>query len=275
MFNAKSDLLYWIQERESIRIKKEADLQKPWTSSDILKRYKFCNVCREDDRVTKWIFENWLIPNQKSPYIVFAMCMARHFNWPDTLEAVGFPHTWNPEKVRELLKHRRDKEKKKIYTGAYTISTGGLKIEKIDYSIDHVLTPLWNQHRLPESGETLESYWKYLQGRTGFASFMVGQVIADLKFVEPLKSSSDWLNWAPLGPGSIRGLNRFYGRKLKCTIKQEQGLKELNEIRLLIKLELLLDLPLHNVQNCMCEFDKYVRLKYDSGHVRSRYKGEA
>jgi hypothetical protein len=275
MFNAETDLLCWISEREAVREKKEAGLEKPWTENEIIQRYKFCNVRREDDTVTRWLFTNWLLPNRDSPHIVFAMCMARHFNWPDTLTAIGFPHNWMPENTRTVLKNRRDEYKLKIYTGAYTISTGGQRVEKIDYSIDSVLTPLRDSHRLPETGESLESYWKYLQEKTGFASFMAGQVIADLKFIEPLKSAPDWHTWAPLGPGSIRGLNRYHGRKLSSSIKQAQGLKELLEIRTLIKEKLCMNLPLHNVQNCMCEFDKYVRLKYDNGHVRSRYNGLA
>lgn len=273
MFNAESDLLAWIKERESVREKKEAGANKPWTENEIIRDYKFCNVRREDDSVTRWIFENWLMPNTDSPNIVFAMCMARHFNWPDTLLAIGFPHVWEPERIRQLLKCRRDEKKLKIYTGAYTISTGGLRIEKIDYSIDHVLTPLWQSHRLPKIDESLVSYWTYLQQKNGFGSFMAGQVIADLKFIPPLKSAPDWATWAPLGPGSIRGLNRYHGRKLTAAIKQSQGVIELRQIQELIKQRILMNLSLHNVQNCMCEFDKYMRLKYDNGHVRSKYNG--
>jgi len=36
---------YWIEERESIRIKKEdADADPPWTEDEILKMFKFCQV---------------------------------------------------------------------------------------------------------------------------------------------------------------------------------------------------------------------------------------
>lgn len=273
MFNAESDLLEWIQERDSVRQKKDSNCPKPWTENEIIRDYKFCNIRREDDSVTRWIFKNWLMPNKNSPHIVFAMCLARHFNWPETLEAIGFPHSWDPETVRILLKRRRDVLKQKIYTGAYTISTGGLRLEKIDYSVDYVLTPLWNSNRLPRLGESLEEFWTYLKEKTGFASFMAGQVIADLKFIHPLGSAPDWHVWAPLGPGSMRGLNRFHGRKLAASIKQSQAVQELIEIRNVIRNKINLDLPLHNVQNCMCEFDKYIRLKYEGGRVRSKYDG--
>lgn len=272
-FNAQDVLLHWICERECVRINKEGDKPKPWTTDKILQNYKFCNVKREDDRVTKWVHENWLYPYAKSADVAFAMCVARHFNWPETLSAVGFPNIWDPEFVRTVLKNRRDKLGKKIYTGAYTVSTCGRAMDKIDYSIDIVLSPLWLALRAPERGETLQSYWSQLCKYEGFASFMAGQVVADLKFIAPLESASDWYSWAPLGPGSIRGLNRYFDRPLNYNVGQERGLEEMREIQSMIFEHTGLKLALHNVQNCMCEFDKYCRLAYENGKVRSKYNG--
>lgn len=272
--NVQSELLHWVKERESIRIKKEAGEPKPWTTDPVLRDYKFCNVSRADDRVTRWIFDNWLYPNSDSPNIAFAMCVARIFNWPETLEAIGFPHTWEPEKVRSTLKQRREAGHK-IFTGAYTVSTCGLSMDKIDYCVDVVFTPLSKTIVNPDGLERLEEVWKDLNQYQGFSSFMSGQVVADLKYIEPLKSASDWNTFAPLGPGSIRGLNRYFGRALAYNVKQQQGTKELLEIQSIIKSELAMEVALHDVQNCMCEFDKYMRLKYDNGKVRSKYNGRS
>ena len=46
-------LVYFITEREAIRLKKEAGEPKPWTSDPILQQYRFCNVRRMDDKVSK------------------------------------------------------------------------------------------------------------------------------------------------------------------------------------------------------------------------------
>lgn len=273
MNEIQKTLLYWISERENIRQRRMERAEKPWTSDPILRDYKFCNVFREHDRVTEWVHSNWLSPYSKHPNIAFAMCLARHFNWPDTLHAIGFPETWEPEKVRALLKQRRDKEGLKIYTGAYTISTCGRSMDKVDYSIDLVLTPLYKKLRLPVVGEKLEDYWNVLRENEGFASFMAGQVIADLKFIRPLFDATDWMDWAPLGPGSIRGLNRYFGRELGYTVRQAQGLQELRQVQQTIKENLGMILAVHNVQNCMCEYDKYIRLRDEGGKVRSKYPG--
>ena len=148
-------------------------------------------------------------------------------------------------------------------------------MDKIDYVIDKVFEPLYQKLKNPEPGQTLESYWNYLCGFQGFSSFMAGQVIADLKYIEPLKSASDWNTFAPLGPGSTRGLNRLHGRALGYNLKQAQGTQELLKIQTIVDLELRMDVALHDIQNCMCEFDKYIRLKYDGGKVRSKYDGRA
>lgn len=279
---------YWVEERESIRRKKEAGLPKPWTDNQILQRYKFCNVQREHDRVTVWIKDNWRDPCRGHPNMWFAMIVARLFNWPETLDAIGFPlsdfdklkETW-----REVLKRRRDAGHK-VFTGAYLVSTNGVSMDKIDYILDRVLTPIWERGVSPKDlwntaggledteSLTLRDYWTHLTTFDGLGSFMAGQVIADLKYIDPvLENASDWMTFAPLGPGSIRGLNRFAGRDPNKPLKQEQGLLEIQEAQKLIEECLGIKLPAHDVQNCFCEYYKYAKIHYGEGRTRSMYPG--
>ena len=54
--NGVDTYLYWIEERESIRRKKEElRLEPPWTEDKILQEFKFCQVFREDDRTSRWV----------------------------------------------------------------------------------------------------------------------------------------------------------------------------------------------------------------------------
>ena len=82
-------LVAWVKERESIRKKKEAGESPPYTNDPILRVYRFCNAFREDDAVTRWIFEHWLKPNKNDPDVWFAMTVARHLNLPGTLSELG------------------------------------------------------------------------------------------------------------------------------------------------------------------------------------------
>ena len=271
---------YWVKERQAIHDKKEAGLPKPWTDDPILQNYKFCNVKREDDRVTVWIKNHWRDPCRGHQNMWFAMIVARLFNWPPTLDLIGFPLSdfdilrpiW-----RSQLKACRE-QGNKVFTGAYLVSTNGVSMDKIDYILDRVLTPIWERGRGPISEiaqrDNLESYWKYLTQFDGLGSFMAGQVVADLKYVDPvLEKAEDWMTFAPLGPGSIRGLNRFFGRLKEKPLKQEQGLRELLEIQKRLEVEHEIFLPVHDIQNCCCETDKYIRLLRGEGSVRAGYKG--
>jgi len=97
-------LAYWIKERESIRKRKETGMPRPWTTDRILRDFKFCNVRREDDRVTQWFAANWR--NEKywdEPNFISAIILGRTINWPMTLAKVGFPVVWNPAEIKKAM----------------------------------------------------------------------------------------------------------------------------------------------------------------------------
>ena len=87
--------IYYLNERWSIHQKRLKDLPPPWTNDQALRKYRFCQIRREDDRVTRWIHENWLRPHADDPDLWHAMCVARiGFNLPATLEIVKWPEPW-------------------------------------------------------------------------------------------------------------------------------------------------------------------------------------
>jgi hypothetical protein len=158
-------------------------------------------------------------------------------------------------------------------------------MDKIDYILDRVLAPIWEKGMSPARywnskfpndhyELTLQEYWDYLTQFDGLGSFMAGQVVADLKYSDPvLEDAQDWWTWAPLGPGSKRGLNRLHDRPLEGSLSQKKALVELQELRGIVRDRLDMDLPVHDIQNCCCEFDKYVRTKNGEGRPRSTYPG--
>src|SRR5438105_15316412 len=91
-------LLYWITEREAVRRRREAGEPAPWTDDPILREWSFCNVRREDDRVTRWIASHWRAPHEDDRDLWFAMVVARFVNWPPTLAEIGFPVPWEPDR---------------------------------------------------------------------------------------------------------------------------------------------------------------------------------
>jgi len=270
------DLAKFINERERVRENKEAKKPWPWTKDPILSKYRFCNVHREDDKVTRWITHNWREPFEESQELWFAIVFARLFNLPRTLSEVGINDVmlWRPEKLRKRLRELR--EDGPIFNGAYIVSTNGKAMDKVDYLIQCVLGPLWAARKglRPTKGITLSYYHEKLMQFDGLGSFMAAQVVADLKYVEPLRSASDWYTWAASGPGSRRGLNRVFDRPVDARWYEPEWLEQLTKLRA----ALLKNLPpwgeeLHaqDLQNCLCEFDKYERVRLGEGRPKQLY----
>jgi hypothetical protein len=109
------------------------------------------------------------------------------------------------------------------------------------------------------------------------SEFTAGQVTADLTYLpdHALSRAPDLYTYAPRGPGSQRGLNFLYGLPGNQLWQQAPFLDALMIIRERIMSELgYEDLTLHDVQNCMCEFSKYMRVLRGQGKPRAKYKPE-
>ena len=124
---------------------------------------------------------------------------------------------------------------------------------------------------------SIEKFVNELASSFGIKTFIAGQVAADLTYIHgQLDNAYDLYSWAPMGPGSRRGLNRLYNRPLKKAIKEGDFNRELVAVRgeLIRSNKMFEDLTLHDVQNVMCEFDKYVRVMNNEGKPRQLYRPE-
>lgn len=272
-----ADLTSFIIARHAIHERRAEGLPKPWTEDPILQQYRFCNVYRELDTVTKWIADNWRTPNKDHEDLWFAVAVARWVNWPDTLEAIGFPLPWNPEQFLDAI-YSRKTAGEKVWTGAYMIGTQGNAKDKPLFIAENVLQPLWDRREelRPKPGMSLEQFARPIINTKNQGTFMVGQIVADIKYAGVLKDAPDWMTWTVSGPGSRRGLNRVMGFDLG------KGWNDRNfRAAMLILRERVNDTlpswmePLHaqDLQNCLCEFDKYERVRLGQGRPRSLYPG--
>jgi hypothetical protein len=225
-------------------------------------------VYRELDRVTIWIRENWREPYADHPNLPFAMAMARQINWPDTLQEIGFPEHWNPERIKAIMQGRMNR-KEKVYTGAYML-TGTLGGTKVEQTIDKILTPLYEMPpRIISS--SLEETWKRYLPYPGFSGFMAYEVVTDLRHTKHLENAEDIMTWANPGPGAKRGLNRIHGRELEKSIPRKQLISEMKELLDVCNMAPL-PLEMRDIEHCLCEFDKYERVRLGQGKPRAKYK---
>lgn len=267
------------------------------TDDPILAQYRFCNVFRELDRVTIWIREHIREPFADHEHLWFMLAIARFVNWPATLdELINCRTAWPSERpfylssmtaVMEGIRARGDK----VETGAYMIRAESdpkkewYSWSKQRYVAEVVLGRAWRQRafleawfKLGDGRPSLQSTWEHLtskeRGFVGWGPFMVGQIVADLRHTRYLCDAPDVGRWAPLGPGSTRGLNRLAGRPLKAAVSQAQGLDEMLQLQELVNSATGPHVPLielHDIQNCLCETDKYLRAKLGEGRPRTQY----
>lgn len=268
------DLLHWISERERVRYAKEVvGLPPPWSLDPIIQTTRFCNVHREDDKVTRWIKTNWRDPFSSSPQLAFSMCLARVVNWPDTLTHLGFPHTWDPASFVAKMDSLSSGGSRKIWGGAYMVTGGYSKGgETKQVIMSRVLDAAYKNVRNIGPGDCLQDAFLDIAETPGLGTFLAAQVVADLKYTPLLEGAHDFWTFCAPGPGSTMGLNFLHGRPPTKGISEKQFSEEVNDLRLWLRGHGI-ELTAHDTQNCLCEFSKYVRIKYLNGRAKTGYPG--
>jgi hypothetical protein len=274
---ARDRLLYWVREREAVRLKKESGAPAPWTDDEILRRYRFCNVRRMDDKVSRWLLMNWYEPYRDHPNMLAAVALARFVNLPNSLSFVR-PFVLGPrddgtpdwKAVKSTL--RQLKKKGPIFNNAYMVR-GNDGIDKVECVVDHYVRPLTKLEN-PIDPTSMERTHANLLPSYGMGSFMAGQIVADLRWAVS-GTWEDRMNWAPRGPGSMRGLNRLFGRGPDDAAARTWDAEFATVIEI-CKRELpalITDrLEAHDYQNCLCEYDKFCRVLDGEGKPKQLYR---
>lgn len=118
---------------------------------------------------------------------------------------------------------------------------------------------------------------------------MAYEVVTDLRHTRYLNEAPDIYSWANAGPGAIRGLNRLHGRDLGAKPKPEATNREMFDLmndlndwaepgftqtfgpRLDGGEDTFPRFEMRDIEHCLCEFDKYERVKLGEGKMRSKY----
>lgn len=177
--------------------------------------------------------------------------------------------------MKSVLEERK-KRNEKIFTGAYVISASNDKtVSKAEYITYQVIGGLWMR-----SGEfdlhfshrpTLyETHWLLKQTK-GWGNFMAYQAVIDMRYTNLLNTAPDIEKWAAAGPGTIRGLNRVYGRELNFPLSQTQALDEILAVFPLVEPNTGVKIDFNDTTGLFCEVDKYLRVKNGEGAPRARY----
>jgi hypothetical protein len=285
-------LLYWVKERESIRKRREAGRPAPWTKDPILATYRFCNIKRQDDRVSRWLRTNVLTPGNLEEWGLerFLMFSAwcRWCNWPPTVDAVLSARVFHPINWKQVGQITdRIAQTEKAWTGAYMIRAPKKKGAKkgkyvaevvVGKNLKAVLPELVRYFtEVPPTDRSYKAVHAILRRADGYGSFMAGQIAGDWTYTPLLNQAFDLKTWAPMGPGSVRGFNRIMQNPGKLSKRPPEALwlEKLVNWRAAIVKKLgpeYEDLTAMDTQNICCEVDKHLRVKNGEGRPRARYQ---
>ena len=266
--------LHFIAEREDARVAKEHGIY-PHTCDPIIQSFKFCNINREHDRVTRWVKEhvrdNPKINGSKS-CLVMSLAIARVFNHPPTLQQILPMRSWAVmrTKVAEL------KKEGKVFRGAYKMpahGSGGMNVSSADYFING-LQQIGAMDF--EKCVTLESVALKIQDARGFGPFLANQVTTDLRYTKHFKDAPDWETFVLCGPGTKKGLCRFFQKPVRKGGTQNQAAIQLREARAILAPHLKSPFNEYfkdpnNVTNSFCEFSKYARTQDGGSPPKTKY----
>ncbi len=284
--------LYFIKEREKVRVLKEGGYPKPWTDDEILQQYRFCNVRRMDDKVSRWLKEWWYQPHYNHPNMLVACVIARHFNVIHVFDAITsyvfgtsrMDTKYRPAEALAAIQKIKARGQT-VFNGAYMIHADK-SADKSEMVINRVVQPFYDKPpaldytSMERCVEKLTTFWN-------IGSFMAGQIVADLRWAthggydnNPVRREDAWADrktWAPIGPGSKRGMNRLLERDLAASLSQEEFTTHLSALMVECKAKLPKEihsrLEAMDYQNCLCETDKLNRVLNGEGKPKQRYPG--
>jgi len=308
---------YWVSERYKIMEYKDSGMPKPWSQDPVFQTTYFCNVHRENDKVTRWIRRELSPAEVGRLNYEFVMILARFLNWPDTLAYIKNPlirlrpspdneHSWGQwlEALQEWLETRAINGYK-VWGNAYVITSHGMKMSKVTYLCQHLLPDVLRAlpairaaarvlygdanecieaSRLRPPGVvagTCAAVYNALQTVQGIGSFLAAQVVADLKNTREheLFTAPDRDTFVAHGPGSIRGLAWYhYGNSFQMSERTFGPHFQLLRQEFDERYDWGTDTPFprpdnQDLQNCLCEFDKYCRVKTGMGRSKRGYPG--
>lgn len=287
-----SDAFYaYLEEREKIRLRREAKLPAPWTDDPILREFKFTNVKRIHDRTTKEFAKIYARHSFSEEHIALYNCaMNRYFGTVLWARAIGWQESHSHVEILGCAEQEIEKGSQ-IFTGAYVITNGGRPEPKY-VVVESYLHHFWQ--RAPrivaalEASRLWEKAYEEMRILPGFGGtgFMSKEVLQDyliwlgyrnesLKRPPVEEYVTDFYTFTPVGPGARRGLNRTLHRPVEASLRPSELRAGIGALRASLsprfKAYFGADLTAHDIQFGLCEFDKYERVRKGEGRPRSRF----
>lgn len=290
------NLFWWfVNERQNIWSKRFVHkLPPPWTEDHTLQTQRFTNVYRELDPGTQYVIKEILDIRAPRPDKIFNTMFYRLVGRSETHATIGFQQlaTFDPDYLQYSLKRIRDTNSTPIFTAAYMVSAYTLmgskdKVENVVRLFALLHKDFHIFYSRINSCSSAAQVYEILRSAHGFGNFLAYQVLVDLLYPLPVYNNVPLLpyshdDWASAGPGAQRGISMLLKEDVKVDhldmmrwLRTNQN-AEFN--RLSIKFPYLRDyegknieISLANIQNCLCEFHKYIKITEGTGRGRRKF----
>lgn len=288
---------FWrfITERQSIYVRRvQQRLPAPWTSDPVMQAERFTNIYRELDPGTQYVINAILERDAGKDDKIFNTMIYRLIGRAETHQALGFQQLadFDPAAMRATLRHIRDDEGKPPFTAAYMVSgyTSMGTHDKID-NIVRLFTLLQMDfapfYQRIAASTSSEQVYEILRTAHGFGNFLAYQVMVDLLYPLQRDGGAPLLpfthdDWASAGPGAQRGIKMLLITDQPADHLAVMRWLRANQDEEFARLGLAFPylrepngqprpISLANIQNCLCEFHKYVKISNGTGKGRRKF----
>ena len=272
---------YFLFERQNIFYKRYIGVEQPWTDDPILKRYKFTNVYRVNDRVTQYLISHVIDDKYDDYDMLFRILLFKLFNKIETWEALTSVlgdityKNYSFDTYKKALDDIRNYGNK-LYSAAYIMPSGisSFKYHTKHYNNLKLIEMIFNDDPIKKfmKMQTLKDLYQYLLSFPTLGQFLAFQYSIDINYSRLVNFSE--MDYIVPGPGALRGIKKCFKVSKKSdyiriirlvTILQEYELKSrgYNFPYLGSRKMQLID-----IQNVFCEFDKYTREYFNDEHHR-------
>jgi len=291
-------LHHWFTERYRIHLKKDIKRQpKPWTDDPILRKYRFCNVRREQDKESRWLIANIAL-NKKLSYEnrLLNCILFRFFNKSETISIFGpldFAKISYADIEKQFADYKRTHLNYVSFSNAFYMSgpkgaanrafgkAGDIRIKTIklveSYKNNTLVQRIKKAKDQKEVFEILKSY-------DGIGLFLAYQIFVDLTYMPDFPFSENEFTIA--GPGCKKGLDLIFRDRDGMTYEEALFWLRDNQNNVFGPLgyepkKLFSDLPVSDrylnlmaVEGIHCEISKYLRALNGDGRPRIRFAGD-
>ncbi|EKE29562.1 MAG: hypothetical protein ACD_2C00147G0001 [uncultured bacterium (gcode 4)] len=279
---------FFISDRHNIYKKKNIlELPPPWSDNQILKEFKFTNVFRDLDPGTKYVIESIIPKVQDIQDLIFNAIIYRLYNKIATFEQVWIQNVKNFDRGEFEKKLREIKDSgEKVFTNAFIVSGYSFvasewdKVARTSRIIDDISKTIPSLSGEIEENKSSEFTFRAIKDLPWIGDFLAYQICVDMGYAR--KELYDEDAHVVAGPGCRRWLDRIFEsrgeHKYEDCISWLVDNQDAEFGKLWIDPDILFEdrevrrLNLMAVENCLCEFSKYMKALNWEGRPRNRYR---